>query len=108
MLQWIYIKRVYIWSVCILATALFISIVHFYKDWVNTPENDLAIVLLFSLWLLSSLSLYSNAVAYTVYGKRNRNNSKMKKGFIISFFSLIMVVGGSMAIWVMIMLTILR
>lgn len=108
MIQWIYTKRVYIWSVCLLTAALFIGTGHFYKDWVNAPGNDFAIILLLSLWLLSSLSFYSNSVAYAVYGKRSRNNSKIKKGFIIFFFSLIMVAGASLAIWVMIMLTILR
>lgn len=101
MIQWVYTKRVYIWSVCLLAAALFIATIHFYNDWVNAPGNDFAIILLLSLWLLSALAFYLNAVAYAVYEKRSLKNSKLKKGIIISFFSIIMLAGIYIAIWVM-------
>jgi hypothetical protein len=108
MLQWIYSKRIYFWVICILACATFISIIHFYKDWLNSPGNDLAIILMILLWLLSVFAFYFNAVSYAVYGKKCRNYGKISRGIMISFFSLIMVAGCSLAIWAMVMLTIYR
>ncbi|MCI5194586.1 MAG: hypothetical protein D3915_15980, partial [Candidatus Electrothrix sp. AU1_5] len=77
-----------------------------YKDWVNAPGNDFANILLLSLWFLSALSFYFNAIAHAVCGEKSKNNSNLKKRIIISFFSIIMLSGSSIAIWVMIMLVI--
>jgi uncharacterized BrkB/YihY/UPF0761 family membrane protein len=108
MFQWIYNKRYYLWGICLLAAAAFVSIIHFVKDWVNSPGNDVSIIFLTSLWMVSALAFYFNAIAHAIYGKKARNHSKIIKGLIIFFFSFVTIAGCSLAILVMIALTIQR
>ena len=108
MIQWIYSKRNYLWGMCLLAAATFLGVIHFAKDWVNSPGNDVSIIFLTSLWIVSVLTFYFNAIAHTIYGKKACNHSKIVKGLIISFFSFVSIVGCSLALWVMISLTIQR
>ena len=74
MFQWIYNKRYYLWGICLLAAAAFVSIIHFVKYWVNSPVNDVSIIFLTSLWMVSALAFYFNAIAHAIYGKKARNH----------------------------------
>jgi hypothetical protein len=104
MIQWIHKKRVLIWGLCLLSTAIFIGIGHFFKNWVNAPENNLAILLLMSFWFFSAICFYFNAIAYAIYGGKCLKSSKLRKGIFISFFSAIMLAACSVGTWVTVML----